>query len=85
MDTLKMETAIIVPYTYSYMGQTQTVYVEKGKEHPDPFKRLTWGRDRNGEVITGNFNRFYTKAGKPIRVPYTTQGCRTATVKPSAG
>jgi hypothetical protein len=77
MDT-KRE-AIITEYKYTYFGKEQIVYVEKGKEHPDPSKLLTWGRDVNGEVIKGNYNRFFVKAGKPIKVPYDISGCRTAT------
>jgi hypothetical protein len=75
----KIKETYITPYKYWYMGNEQIVYVEKGNEHPDPSKLLTWGRGVDGEVVKGNYNRYYTKAGKPIKVTYDIQGCMTAT------
>lgn len=79
-NTLKMETATLFAYNYIKLGQSKTIFVEKGNEHPDPCGALTWGRDITGEVVKGDFNRYFTKVSKvkPMKVTYTIQGCRTA-------
>ena len=54
-------------YYYGVNGD-EKVLVVKGREHPDPVKVLTWGRGLDGLVIPGDYNRYYTRAGKNIEV-----------------
>lgn len=75
-----METATLYEFAYTIYGQTKTIYVEKGREHPDPYGHLTWGRDATGEVCKGDFNRYFhrVEGKKLIKVNYALQGCMTA-------
>lgn len=53
------------------------VYVDMGDRHPDPLKKMTWGYDKSGNLVHGDFNGFFTKVGKPQVFEYEVTG-RTA-------
>lgn len=76
--------ATLLPYDYcpSIFSERFTadqkeirVYVDTDKKHPDPSGLLIWGWDADGEFVPGDFNKRFTRAGKPLKVPYSTKGC----------
>jgi len=70
----KQVNVTLTPYLYTnvlYAGADGLlVFIEKGKEHPDPNGWLYWGwgLDKNGEVniIEGDYKRYYKKIGAPV-------------------
>lgn len=72
-----MKEVTIIPYTYFGLDsgfKEIPVYVVKGNEHPDPARRLTWGYTAEGEFLSSDYNRNFTKAGKPITIKYELSG-----------
>ncbi|MEM0142511.1 MAG: hypothetical protein QXL94_00955 [Candidatus Parvarchaeum sp.] len=73
----KTKTVTLIPYKYFGINSGFTeknVYVIKGDEHPDPAKRLMWGLDANGYDFPGDYNRNFSRNGKPIVIEYKTKG-----------
>jgi len=64
-------------YRYHGYGKPQLILVDKDKQHPDPFGRMTWGRNIRGEVVPGDFNGCFERAGTPIKFRVTINTHRT--------
>lgn len=83
----KKVSVTLTPYLYTNMMYTGEdgliVYVEKGRENPDPNGWLYWGwgLDENGEVniIEGDYKRYYEKLGAPVTFTVTIPGEATYT------
>jgi hypothetical protein len=68
-DKWRVEEITLLPKFYRYhgYGKPQLILVDKDYQHPDPYKKLMWGRNIRGEVVPGDFKGCFDKAGKPIK------------------
>lgn len=66
---------------YKYFGWNrdtanpgEIIYVDIRNKHPDPMKKLLWGRRQNGQMAKGDFLRFFAKVGKPVTIKFRQTG-----------
>lgn len=66
---------------YSYRGfQSDTgkpgevIYVDLANKHPDPLKKLLWGYDKTGSMVSGDWSTFFEKIGKPCTFEFEQTG-----------
>lgn len=52
----------------------ETIYVDVKNKHPDPMKKLLWGRRKNGQMAKGDYLRFFKKVGKPVIIRFVQTG-----------
>lgn len=77
---VKKVSVVITPYKHFGIEtgfKEELVFVIKGKEHPDPAKKLTWGRNAHG-AVPGDWNGAFEKAGKPIALEVDVTSAFTA-------
>ena len=74
---VKIKKVTLIPYEKFEFGVTKPVWVDKDNMHPDPMKLLTWGYDECGDVVSGDYNRSFTKKGKPVSLSYDVSGSHT--------
>lgn len=70
VKTPKKIDVVITPYKHFGIEtgfKEELVFVEKGREHPDPAGKLTWGYGKDGPV-KGDWNGAFQKAGKSIKL-----------------
>ena len=82
----KSKIAVIQEYEYNVgvfsnsnypLFSVHRVFVIKSKEHPDPLKKMLWGRGKGGEIFSDYKERFI-KVGKPIKLEYSIEGAWSA-------
>ncbi len=84
--------ATLIPYKYNGgimsagdgLNPGETLYVDKDNQHPDPMKLMLWGWDKDGNDVSGEYARYYERAGKPIEVLYDMPKHSTASQEKSA-
>src|SRR5512138_2455067 len=51
-------------------GPEGRVFVDLDHKHPDPCDKLTWGYDKDGDAVPGDYNRLFEKVGKVYKFSY---------------
>ena len=72
----KQMTAEIIPYNYfGFEAPEGLVYVVKDQMHPDPAKKMIWGRSAGDpEAVVSDFKGHFEKAGAPVTITYNAKG-----------
>lgn len=83
-DKWRVEEITLYPMYYRYLGKEEIVLVDKANQHPDPSKKLTWGYDMKGNVVPGDFNYYFDKAGFPIKFKVRIATARTTAAQEKA-
>lgn len=68
--TIKKERFTLQKYTYHGFQRATgasgaMIYVDLAHKHPDPAKRLLWGYDKAGNMVSGDYIDFFKKVGRP--------------------
>lgn len=73
-ETLPTGKVKIVPYNYTgFEYPSQLVWVDTKYKHPDPLKKMIWGKGlkggKHGETVS-DFKGFFTQEGKGVELEY---------------